>query len=130
MGLEGDNHCVVRCFYKYLNSDRNAPHHCLVDSASDSAGSLDAEYGMDAAAAGFVMDVGEASGMDAEVVEDDDLCGVVDAGFVTDVVDLLEMDVDVDSCDVEGLLTVDEGNDEDLGLKTALNQGQMVVMLM
>jgi hypothetical protein len=85
---------------------------------------------MDAAAAGFVMDVGEASGMDAEVVEDDDLCGVVDAGFVTDVVDLLEMDVDVDSCDVEGLLTVDEGNDEDLGLKTALNQGQMVVMLM
>jgi hypothetical protein len=37
---------------------------------------------------------------------------VVDAGLVMDVVDLFEMDVDVDSCDVGVLLTVDVGNDE------------------
>lgn len=37
---------------------------------------------------------------------------MVDAGLVMDVVDLFEMDVDVDSCDVGVLLTVDVGNDE------------------
>lgn len=113
--MEG-NHCVVHDSCRYSNSDRNAPHHCLVDSAFDSADSSDAgssnsDCGVHAAA-GYVMDTGEASGTDAEIVVDDDLCGVVDAGLVMDVVDLSEMDVDVDSCDVGGLLTADVGNDE------------------
>lgn len=114
--MEG-NHCVVHDSCRYSNSDRNAPLQCLVDSAFDSAdssgaGSSNSDCGVDAAAAGYVMDTGEASGMDAEIVVDDDLCGVVDAGLVMDVVDLSEMDVDVDSYDVGGLLTADVGNDE------------------
>jgi hypothetical protein len=114
------NHCVAHGFCRYLNSDRNAPLHCLVDSASDSAGSSgvglsNADCGVDAAAAaavGYVMDAEKASGMDAEIVVDDDLHGVLDVGPVMDVVELFEMDVDVDSCDVDGLLTADVGNDE------------------
>lgn len=89
LGLVEDNHSVAHDSYKYSNSDRNAPHHCLDDSAPDSADSSDvdssnADCGMDAAVAevGFVMDTGKQSGMDEGVVTDDDLC----AG-VTDVVD-------------------------------------------
>jgi hypothetical protein len=126
--LEEGNHCVVHDSCRYLNSDRNAPLHCLVDSASDSADSSNADCGVDAAV-GCVMDTGGASGMDAKIVVDDDLCGVVDAGLVLDVVDLFEMDVDVDSCDVDGLLTADVGNDEELDLKTALIRCQLVVRL-
>lgn len=121
--MEG-NHCVVHDSCRYSSSDRNAPLHCLADSASDSA-----DCGADAAA-GYVTGTAEASGMDAQIVVDGDLCGVVDAGLVMDVVDLSEMDVDVDSCDVGGLLTADVGNDEWLDLMTALNQGQLVVKLM
>lgn len=128
MGLEEDSHCVVHGFCKYLNSDRNALRHCLVDSADSS----DDDYVGDAAA-GLVMDGVEASGMDAEivvVVVDGDLYGIVDVGFVSVVVGLFEMDAHADSCDVAGLLTADVGNDEDLDSMTALNQGQLVVMLM
>jgi len=39
------------------------------------------------------------------------------------------MGVAADSCDVDGRLTADVGNDEGLDLKTALSQGQVVVML-
>lgn len=87
LGLVEDNHSVVHDSCKYSNSDRNAPHHCLADSASDSADSSGADSskadcGVDAAAAevGFVMDTGGPSGMGAGVVVDDDLCGgVLDA---------------------------------------------------
>lgn len=81
LGLVEDNHSVVHDSYKYSNSDRNVPHHCPDDSASDSADSSgvdssSADCGTDAAAAevGFVMDNGRLSGMDAGVVVDDDLC--------------------------------------------------------
>jgi hypothetical protein len=50
--------------------------------------------------------------MDAEIVVDDGLHGVADVGPVMDVEDLFEMDVDVDSCDVDGQLIADVGNDE------------------
>jgi len=40
------------------------------------------------------------------------------------------MDVVADSCDVDGLMIADVENDEGLDLKTALSQGQLVVMLM
>lgn len=119
MGLEEGSHCAVHGSYRYLSSDRNAPRHCLVGSAD----SIDDDYEEDAAV-GFVMDDGEASGMDAEIaLVEGDLYGMVDVGFVMDVVGLFEMDADV-------LLTANVGNDEDLDLKTALNQGQLVVMLM
>jgi alkaline phosphatase len=82
--LVEDNHSAVHDSYKYSNSDRNAPHHCLADSASDSADSSgvdssNTDCGVDAAAdeLGFVMDTGGSSGMDAGVVVDDDLCGGV-----------------------------------------------------
>jgi hypothetical protein len=39
------------------------------------------------------------------------------------------MGVVADSCDVDGPLIADVENDEGLGLKTALSQGQVVVML-
>ena len=39
------------------------------------------------------------------------------------------MDVVAGSCDVDGPLTADVENDEGLDLKTALSQGQLVVML-
>lgn len=39
------------------------------------------------------------------------------------------MGVAADSCDVDGPLIADVGNDEGLDLKTALSQGQAVVML-
>jgi hypothetical protein len=123
--LEEESHCVVHGFYRHLNSDRNAPHHCLVDSADSSDADYEDAAAAAAAAVGFVMDGGEASGMDAEiVVVDGDLYGMAD------VVGLFEMDVDVDLCDVGGLLTADAGNDEDLDLKTVLNQGQLVVIPM
>jgi len=39
------------------------------------------------------------------------------------------MGVAADSCDVDGPLIADVENDEGLDLKTALSQGQVVVML-
>lgn len=109
------SHCVVHDFCRYLNSDRNVPLHCLVDSASDSDDSSDvglssADCGVDAAV-GYMTDTGGASGAGAQIVLDDDLRGVVDVGSVKDVVDLFEKDVDADSCDVDGLLIADVGND-------------------
>ena len=83
LGLVEDNHSVVHDSYKYSNSDRNVPHHCLDDSAPDSADSSgvdssNADCEMDAAVeVGFVMDTGRPSGMDEGVVMDDDLCARV-----------------------------------------------------
>jgi hypothetical protein len=53
------NHCVAHDFCRYLNSDKNAPLHCLVDSAFDSAdssgvGLSNADCGAGAAAAAAV----------------------------------------------------------------------------
>jgi hypothetical protein len=78
--LEEGNHCVVHDSCRYSNSDRSVPLHCFADSAFDSAdssgvGSSNSDCRVDAAAAvGYVMDTEEASGMDAEIEVDDDLC--------------------------------------------------------